>query len=133
MKFSTLMIIKAAICLGFGVPIMFTPGFVYSYFLGLSLDSAGEFAAREYGAGMLGILLICWFARNIPESTARWAITLGLFVYDLLGLIVTLAGQLGGQFSFMGWSVVLIYLFLAVGFGYFLFRSPMPAAHPQAA
>ncbi len=131
MKFQTLMIIKAAVCLALGVPILLAPDFVYSFF-GLSLAAAGAFAAREYGASLIGNLMITWFARKATESESRRAIILGLCVYDALGFLVALAAQLAGLLNPLGWSVVAIYLFFAVGFGYFLVNRPQPVTKARA-
>ena len=124
MKFQTMMIIKAVVCLCFGVLILLSPGFVYSLFLGISLDPGGAFAARQYGISLIGTLLITWFARNAVESDARWAITLGLCIYDAMGFVLALAGEITGLLSPMGWSIVVLYLLLALGFGYFLIKTP---------
>ena len=119
MKLKTLLIIKAIVCLCLGVPILFVPNFIYSIF-GATLAAGGVFAAREYGASMIGILMLTWFARNSQESDARWAIILALFVYDAIGAVVTLVAILSETLNPLGWMVVALYLFLAVGFGYFL-------------
>lgn len=119
MKFQTLMIIKAVVCLFLGVPILLATAFTYSLF-GASLNPAGVFAAREYGASLIGNLLLTWFARNAVESEARRAITLALCVYDAIGFVVTLIAQLTGVLGPLGWFAVAIYLFFAIGFGYFL-------------
>ena len=120
MRLKTLLIIKAIVCLCLGIPILIVPNFVYSIF-GATLAEGGVFAAREYGASMIGILMLTWFARNSQESDARWAIILALFVYDAIGAIVTLVAILAGAINPLGWMVVALYLFLALGFGYFLF------------
>jgi len=119
MKLKTLLVIKAIVCLCLGVPILFVPNFIYSIF-GATLAAGGVFAAREYGASMMGILMLTWFVRNSQESDARWAIILALFVYDAIGVIVTLVAILSGALNAMGWLIVALYLFLALGFGYFL-------------
>jgi hypothetical protein len=119
MKFQTLMIIKAIVCLCLGVPILLATVFTYSLF-GASLNSGGVFAAREYGASLIGNLLLTWFARNAVESEARRAITLALCVYDAIGFVVTLIAQLTGVLGVLGWFAVVIYLFFTLGFGYFL-------------
>jgi hypothetical protein len=95
------------------------PNFVYSIF-GATLAAGGVFAAREYGASMMGNLMLSWFARNSQESEARWAIILALFVYDAVGFVVSLIAILSGGINSLGWMVVVLYLFLAIGFGYFL-------------
>jgi len=125
MKLKTLLIIKAIVCLCLGVPILLVPNFIYSIF-GATLTAGGVFAAREYGASMMGNLMLTWFARNSQESDARWAIILALFVYDAIGVIVTLVAILSGALNLLAWLVVALYLFLALGFGYFLLHERKP-------
>jgi len=125
MKLKTLLIIKAIVCLCLGVPILLVPNFIYSIF-GATLTAGGVFAAREYGASMMGNLMLTWFARNSQESDARWAIILALFVYDAIGVIVTLVAILSGALNPLVWLVVALYLFLALGFGYFLLPKRKP-------
>ena len=125
MKLKTLLIIKAIVCLCLGVPILLVPNFIYSIF-GATLTAGGVFAAREYGASMMGNLMLTWFARNSQESDARWAIILALFVYDAIGIIVTLVAILLGALNPLAWLVVALYLFLALGFGYFLLPKRKP-------
>jgi hypothetical protein len=119
MKLKTLMIIKAIVCLCLGIPILIVPNLIYSIF-GVSLTVGGVFAAREYGASMMGNLMLTWFARNSQESEARWAIILALFVYDAFGFFVTLLAIISGALNPLAWLIVALYLFLALGFGYFL-------------
>jgi hypothetical protein len=119
MKLKTLLIIKAIVCLCLGIPILIVPNFIYSIF-GASLTVGGVFAAREYGASMMGNLMLTWFARNSQESEARWAIILALFVYDAFGFFVTLLAIISGTLNPLAWLIVALYLFLALGFGYFL-------------
>ncbi len=119
MKLKPLLIIKAVVCLCLGIPILLVPNFIYSIF-GATLAVGGVFAAREYGASMMGNLMLTWFARNSQESDARWAIVLALFVYDAIGFIVALIAVLAGSVNALGWLIVILYLLLALGFGYFL-------------
>jgi len=118
-KLRTLMIIKAVVCLSLGVPILLAPVFLYSLF-GASLNPGGVFAAREYGASLIGNLLLTWFAKDAIESEPRRAIALALCVYDAIGFVVTLMAQLTGVLGPLGWFAAAIYLFFAIGFGYFL-------------
>jgi hypothetical protein len=70
---------------------------------------------------MMGNLFLSWFARNSQESEARWAMILALCVYDAVGVVVTLIAIFSGAVNHLAWSVVVLYLFFAVGFGFFLF------------
>lgn len=132
MKFQTLMIMKAVVCLSLGALILAVPDFTYSLF-GITLGAGGEFAAREYGAALMGNLMVTWFAKNAAASTARWAIVLGLCVYDAIGFVVALLAMLSGLMNPLGWSIVALYLFFAVGYGYFLIKSPETKAQERMA
>jgi hypothetical protein len=121
MKLKTLLIIKAIVCLVLGLTVLFVPEFLYSIF-GATLAAGGVFAAREYGASMIGNLMLTWFARNSDASQTRWAIVLALCVYDAVGVVVTLIAIFTGALNPLAWLVVALYLFFALGFGYFLLQ-----------
>jgi hypothetical protein len=123
MKFKTLMVIKAVVCLVFGIPLVVLPGALLS-FLGTTIGPGGTFTAREYGAALFGNLMLTWHARNAGESDARSAIILALFVYDAIGFVVSLLAQLSGVLNPLGWFIVVVYLFFTLGFGYFLIVKP---------
>ena len=132
MSLKTLLIIKALVCLFFGVLLLASPIFTYSIF-GAAVNDGGAFAGREYGAALIGTMLLTWYARTASESRARRAIILDLFIYDGIGAVVTLIAQLNGLFNLLGWAVVALYLFLAIAFGYFWFTKPSPVAQPGTA
>lgn len=119
MKFKTLMIIKAVVCLGFGPLLLFIPGQLLN-FLGSSIGPGDALTAREYGAALIGNLFLTWIARKAEDSIARRAIIWHLFIYDAIALIATLIIQLSGGLNVFGWGIVAVYLFFAIGFGYFL-------------
>ncbi len=119
MKFKTLMAIKAVVCLGFGPLLLFVPGPLLTL-LGSSYGAGAALTAREYGASLIGNLFLTWLGRNAEDSIARRAIVWDLFVYDAVALVATLAIQLSGGLNVLGWGIVAIYLFFALGFGYLL-------------
>jgi hypothetical protein len=122
MKFQTLMIIKAVVCMALGLPILLVPAFFYSLF-GTTLGPGGAVAAQEYGAALMGTLMITWFARSAPASDTRRAIALGYCVYDAFGFVILLVATLTGVINPLGWFPVVIYLFFTLGFGYFTIKS----------
>ncbi len=119
MKFKALLIVKAVVCLGFGPVLLFFPGPLLNL-LGASFCSGAALTAREYGAAMIGILLMTWLARNAEESPLRRAICWNLFVYDAIGLVFTVLFVLSGVLNPLGWAIAIVYLFFTIGFGYFL-------------
>jgi hypothetical protein len=117
------MIIKAVVCASFGVFILFAPGTIYTI-LGISLNQAGYIPARQYAASLFGNLMLTWIAKDSTESVARKAIIVALCVYDAIGFIVTMIALLTGQMNALGWAIAALYLFLALGFGYFWMKEP---------
>ena len=79
---------------------------------------------RFFGVSLLAIGLLSWLARNTTDAVARRAIMAAFLVSDAAGVIVATAGTLSGAMSSLGWSVVAIYLALALGFVYFEIAKP---------
>ena len=122
MKLSALMIVNAIVAAVFGLGFVLAPGQVmslYSSEAGATLD----LMCQLFGAALIGFAALSWVARNAPDSEARRAIVLAFFVGDLVGCVVALLAQLRGVVNTLGWSTVVIYLLLAVGFGYFTFAA----------
>jgi hypothetical protein len=109
MTFRTLLVSKALVCLFFGVFLLAAPAALVGL-LGGALNAAGAFTAREYGAAMIGTLLLTWLAKDVAASDARRAILLDLLVYDGIGVIITVAAILSGVLGVLGWGVVVVYL-----------------------
>ena len=127
MSYKNVMVIKAVVCLIFGIILIAVPGALLG-FLGAALSSGGAFTAREYAAALFGNLMLCWFARNAADSDARRAIILALFVYDAIGFVVSLAAVLSGVLNPLGWLVVVVYLFFTWAFGNLLMAKPRAAS-----
>lgn len=119
MKLRTLMVIKAIVCVVFGPILLFWPEPLLT-FLGSSFGPGAAITAREYGAALVGNFVLTWLARGAEESVARRAIIWDLFVYDAVAFVAMLLIQLSGGMNLLGWCIVAIYIFFALGFGYFL-------------
>jgi hypothetical protein len=121
MTFRTLLILKAVVCFVFGVFLLLAPAVLLGI-LGAELNDAGTFTAHEYGAALIGTLLLTWLAKDVKASDARGAILLDLLIYDLIGVIITFLVVLSGVLNVLGWAIVLVYLFFTVGSGYLLLK-----------
>ena len=110
MKFKTLMIIKAIVCLCFGPLLLFFPGQLLNL-LGTSFGPGAALTAREYGATLFGNMCLTWLSRNSEDSVARRAIIWHLFIYDAIAFVVTLIIQLSGGLNVLGWLIVAVYFF----------------------
>lgn len=123
MKLSTLFTINAIIAAIFGLTFVLVPETSFSLY-GFNLSPGGIIIARLFGAALLGYAVLTWFARNAGESEARKAIILAMVFSETVSFIVALLAQFSGAVNALGWSTVIIYLFLALGFGYFQFIKP---------
>jgi hypothetical protein len=119
MTFRNLLIIKAVVCLVFGIFLLFAPGVLLNI-LGSEINDSGAFTAREYGAALIGTLLLTWLAKNVKADDARIAILWDLLIYDLIGVIITIMVIVSGVLNALGWAIVLVYLFFTLGAGYLL-------------
>ena len=119
MTLSRLLSIKGLVCFLFGVGFILVPAGMMSLY-GVELDQIGSFMTKFFGVGMLGIGFICISIRRSAQNAIR-GILLSLFLADSIGFAVALQLQLSGLVNAFAWSVVLIWLFFAVGIGYFRF------------
>jgi uncharacterized membrane protein YfcA len=115
------MVIKSIITVVFGIGFVVVPVRVMSYY-GVTLDPAGAYMTRLFGAAFIVIGLLLWYGRKDAGSPALKAIVLGVFIGDIVGFVLALQAQLLGIVNALGWLTVAIYFFLVLGFGYFLFK-----------
>jgi hypothetical protein len=132
MKLKTLLIINAVIAAVFGIAFVLVPSQVGSLY-GVEATAALDYMGRLFGAALIGYAVLSWSARNANESTARTAIVLALLIGNGVGFVVALIGQINQVPNALGWSTVVVYLLLALGFAYFQFVKPVPQEAPRPA
>ena len=120
MKLSTLMVINTVISAVFGIAFVLIPWQVYSLY-GVEPSPQLNYMGQLFGAALIAFAILTWSARNASDSDSRNAIILALFIGDGIGFVMALIGQLGNVVNNFGWSTVVIYFILTVGFGYFRF------------
>ena len=123
MRLSIFLILNAVIALVFGIGFVLAPGTMgtlYGMTPGPEVNLAGQF----FGVELIAVGLLCWLARDVSDSAAQHAMILAFLIADVIGLIVSIMGTLSGVFNAVGWSAVVIYLVLSLGFAYFQFMKP---------
>lgn len=122
MKLGTLLVIDGAVGVVFGIAFVLAPAQVLSAY-GTTLGAAGLFMTRLFGAALIQIGALALLARNVADASAQRTIVLAYFIALVIGFVVALQGQLAGIANALGWSTVVLYLLLALGFGYSSLRS----------
>ncbi len=123
MKFSTLMSIKAVICLFFGVGEVLIPTTLMSLY-GAILDPGGAFMAQLFGQAFILLGILLWMMRNTSNPSTVKAFSMSLFIGDAVGFVVSLMAVLNGVVNALGWTTVALYLVIGLGFGYFWLKPP---------
>jgi hypothetical protein len=91
---------------------------------GLVPDSGAIWTTRLVGGSIAGYATLMWFGRKTASTETRRAIALALLVQDVIGFAASMEIQLSGTVNMMGWSNLILYGFLALGYAYFLFVKP---------
>ena len=120
MNLKNLFMLNAVVALVFGLAFVLMPaqtGGLYA----LDFTDGGLLIARLFGAALVSFAVLTWLAKDAKPSGARDAIVLALFIGDAIGFVVSLLAQFAGVANALGWSTVVIYLVLAIGFGYLRF------------
>jgi hypothetical protein len=131
MNIKILMIVNAIIAIVFGIAFVAVPAQLLSLY-GISADDPTKFIGQLFGAALIGFAILTWTARSAADSDARKAIVLALFVADVIGFIIALIAQLENVVNQLGWLTVVIYLILALWWGYFQFSKPAVPSEPKA-
>jgi len=132
MKIRTLLVINTIIALPFGIGSVLAPNAFLSFY-GATLGPAGSLMMQFGGAWLIGIGLLAWLLRNATDPEVQRGMALGLLVMYSIGGGVALLGQLSGVLNTLGWIVVGINAFFALGYGYALLsRHGVFEARPRA-
>jgi hypothetical protein len=73
----------------------------------------------------VGLGLVAWFIKDSTDRSATRGFLIAVSISSVAGLLVSIWGTLSGIMNGMGWSAVLIYLLLLIGYLYFIYRGPV--------
>jgi uncharacterized membrane protein len=121
MGLKILLVITAIVAFVFGIAFIFVPSQVYSQY-GIESNLNLNYMGQIFGAALVGLAIIAWLVRNTTDPVARRAVVVAFFLSEAVGFIVSLIAQIRGAMNALGWSVVAIYLLLALGFASFTFK-----------
>ena len=132
MKLSTLLVINAIIALVYGLGFLLVPTTLLSSY-GMTPGPTEALMAQFFGTTLILAGLVMWLMRNVADAAAQRAIVLAFLIADVIGFIIALSGMLSGVMNGVGWSAVIIYLLLAIGYATFQFKKPAPTTPGPAA
>ena len=119
MNLRTFLIVNAVVALAYALGLILVPATMNSMY-GLSTSAGLQLISQFFGVELLTLGVLNWLAKDFTGANARPLVLSGL-IGNAVGTIAALIGTLGGVMNSLGWSAVLIYLLLALGFAYFQF------------
>jgi hypothetical protein len=120
MNLKNFMLVASFVALIFGLGFILAPAASLQPY-GTTTDVTGLFLGRYLGASLLGMAAVIFLTRNAEPSATRKGLLTGLFVTMVLGFVVAVYDALAGAGNSLVLLNAVIYLLLAVGFGYFAF------------
>lgn len=129
MKLRLVLIVNTIVALIFAAGLLLAPKTMLALF-GISVGSTVNFnASLGFVAQLLGAALtlpglLGFFAGGMTDAGARRSVVISLFVFEVIGLAVSLLGMLSKVMNITGWGIVALFLLFALGYGYFLFMKP---------
>lgn len=117
--------VAAILSILFGLGFLLMPGQLVRFY-NVDLTPPGLLVGQLYGATLLGFGLLNWFGRDFADGEAQRALLTANLLTTAIAFVVSLVGQLGGVpgVNALGWSTVLLYLLLGIGFAYLRFMRP---------
>jgi hypothetical protein len=132
MTLRRLFAINLVLALLFGLSCTLLPAEICAAY-GLAANTAARWTTRLLGGSLLGFATLMWFGwRSAPEGTRR-ALAFALLVQDSIGFVASLEAQGSRDMTSLGWSNLVLYGLLALGYAYFLFLAPHRANRMNAA
>jgi hypothetical protein len=129
MKLSVVFALAGVLAILFGLSFLFAPAQTLALYGFESTTPGWRYAAQSFGGALLGVGVMNWLARNAADSDARRAIVTGNVVSNVAGLVLAVIMQLQGVVNAFGWTSVVIFLVLSVGFARHAFGRDVRAAH----
>ena len=123
MKLKTLLVLNTVVTAVYGLALVLVPGLVITSY-GVTADAGIRYVGQLFGASLISFAVLCWFAKDVPESEARTAILRALFVFSGLAFVVALVAQLNGVTNAVGWSAVGLFFVFDLGWASFLRARP---------
>jgi hypothetical protein len=120
MNVKVFLAIAAAIGVLYGIAFVVIPELTLATY-GMAPDGSTVLAGRYFGLTLLGLGLAAWFVRETSDAKALRGLLSALAIQSAVGVLVSIFGTVNGTMNAMGWSAVLIYLVLFVGYIYYLF------------
>lgn len=123
MKLRNLYLVNSIITLVLALGLILMTSVMVNLF-GMNNVAETRALSQLLGVGLVVSGMITLLAREVTDPMAVSAINYSNLIAGVLGVVIALNATLTGVFGWFGWVLVVVYLFIALGFGYFQFIAP---------
>ena len=122
MSYKNITTVASIVAFVFGLGFLFMPAQLAAFY-NVTLNAGGIFVGQLFGAALFGFGVLNWFGRHFTDDQAQQGLANANLAGDGVGFLFALLAQMNGSAgaNSLGWSTVLIYLLLALGFAYLRF------------
>jgi hypothetical protein len=115
MSLKTVFILATIVAGFFALGCLLIPATMLSWY-GVESSDALVLISRFYGAALLAIALITFNLKNSELNADVKSVVFALLIFNVVGAIVALWGQVSNIFNTLGWSIVIIFVFFTIAY-----------------
>lgn len=115
MRPNTVFLTAGILALAFGLSFLLFPATMLPLY-GAPTDAPTVLMSRFFGVALLHVGLLLYLMRDVRDTASQRAMALAGVVGSIAGVAVALIGVLGGVVNALGWSTVVIYALLLLGY-----------------
>lgn len=130
MSYRIIFILNALVAVLLGLGFLVAPETALAQF-GVDRYAATKLIGQFFGAAMLTVGLLLWFAKDVTDEAVQKNLGMALLAGAVLGLIVSIMGTASGTMRTNGWIAMVIYILFALGYAYLVFLRPKQQFSPQ--
>ncbi len=123
MNYRIMFMVNAFIADLLGLGLLAVPGRILGQF-GVDEYAATRLISQFFGAAMLALGLLLWFAKDVSEANLQKGMGIALLVGALAGLAITVLGTTSGVLRANWWIALVVYAILGLVYVYLLFQKP---------
>ena len=89
---------------------------------GATLTAGGYFMTRLFGAALLSMVVLLWYARSSDYAAFINATSRSMFTYWLIGSVIILLAQLAGLFNWVAWATFGLHAVFVIWYAFKIFK-----------
>jgi hypothetical protein len=128
MNYRILFLINALVAVLLGLGFLAVPNMVLGQF-GVDEYAATRLVSQFFGAAMVAIGLLLWFAKDVSEANLQKGMGIALLVGAVASLAISVAGVSAGILRANGWMAIIVYVVFGLAYSYLLFQKPKSPAY----